>query len=191
MDYSGNAKKNKMEQKPKPEKKVERVVQSEVLVQKKGIGRKFKDVLFPAVRNMIVDASTKGIERMMYGESSIRRGRSGYGPRVTYNNPINRPGYAEISSRSAPPVAMGPRSLRASAGNEFILSSREEAILVLEQMNEIIDTYEVVSVADLNALVGFPTSHVDNKWGWTFLGDTQVRQVREGYLLDLPPTEAI
>ena len=58
-------------------------------------------------------------------------------------------------------------------------------------MNDIIDTYEVVSVADLNELVGLPTSYMDNKWGWIYLGDVQVRQIREGFLIDLPSAEPI
>ena len=58
-------------------------------------------------------------------------------------------------------------------------------------MNDIIDQFEVASVADLNDLVGFPTSYTDNKWGWIYLGDVQIRQVREGYLIDLPSPEPI
>lgn len=205
MDYQGNAKKDKAE--PKPEKKIERIVSGEVLVQKKSIGKKFKDVfveadfrsvmhyvvadvLLPSIRNLIVDASTKGIERMMYGESAIRRRNiGGLGSRITYNNPINR-GYASSSPlRNAPPVAIGPRSR--SAREDFILSTREEADAVLEQMIDIIDVYDVVSLGDLYQMIGYPTSHTDEKWGWTNLANAQVRQVREGYLIDFPPAEAL
>lgn len=206
-DYQGNSKKAKEVEKV-PAKNVEKVVVGEVIVQKKSIGRKFKDlfieadfksvvryiaadVMLPAARNMIVDASTKGVERLLYGESAIRRRNLGAGPRVTYNNPINR-GYRDSSpfhtSRHAPPVSPEPRSSRHNR-DEFIISSREEAELVLERMNDIIDTYEVASVADLNDLVGLPTTHVDNKWGWVYLGDVQIRQIREGYLIDFPPAE--
>ncbi len=204
MDYQSNSKKAKEQASKKPEKdkNVEKVVVGEVVVQKKSLGRKVKDifveadlksvlryvgtdVLIPAARNMIVDASTKGVERMMYGESTIRRRGYGAGPRVTYNNPINR-GYRDPVGRPQLP-SRSPRLRR----DDFILSSREEAELVLERMNDIIDTYEVASVADLNDLVGMPTSHVDNKWGWVYLGDVQIRQIREGYLLDLPPAEPI
>jgi len=145
--------------------------------------------MLPAARNLIVDASTKGIERMIYGESAMRRrGIGAPGPRVTYNSPINRGGY----SPSRPPsITPGESRSPRHSLNDFILSSREEAELVLERMNDIIDTYEVVSVADLNELVGFPTSFVDNKWGWIYLGDVQIRQIREGYLLDLPSAEQI
>lgn len=206
MDYQGNSKKSK-EVQLKPDKKVEKVVTGEVKTKAKPLGRKVKDVfvsadfrsvatyvaadvLLPALRNMIVDASTKGIERMMYGESaSRRRGYSGSGPRVTYNNPI---------SRNSQYVGSGPGSrhipdprVRRASQDDLILSSREEAEQVLSMLNDIIDQYEQASVADLNDLVGLPTSHVDNKWGWSYLGNADVRQLRDGYLINLPPAEPI
>jgi len=139
---------------------------------------------------MIVDASTKGVERLMYGETSSRRRGVGYsgGSRIVYDNPL-RTDYRSASTR--PPSQLDRMRTPRRARNDFVLSSREEALTVLERMNDIIDQFEIVSVADLNELVGFPSSHVDNKWGWMFLGDVQVRQIREGYLIDLPPAEPI
>lgn len=205
-DYQGNAKKIKLGEERPEKQKLEPVVKSEVISKKKSLGRKFKDifveadfrsvaryvfsdVLLPAVRNTIVDASTKGIERMMYGESAMRRrGYPGTGPRVTYSTGVNR-GYSSIGART-PPAPIGGRGPQASR-EDFILSSREDADLVLERMKDVIDQYEVVSVADLNELVGFPSSHIDQKWGWSYLGDVRIRQIREGYLIDLPPAEPI
>lgn len=63
--------------------------------------------------------------------------------------------------------------------------------MVLERLNDIIDRYEVASVADLHELVGLPTTHVDNKWGWENVRYAEVRQIREGFLLDLPPAMPI
>lgn len=205
MDYQGNSKKSK-EEASLPVKKVEKVVTGEVVVPKKSLGRKFKDlfiavdlktvvhhigndVLFPALRNMLYDGATEGVKRMIYGEQAIRRREFGGGQRITYNNPISR-GYRNAPPLRPPAGALPQRSTRYDR-EEFILSSREEAALVLERMNDIIDSYEVASVADLNDLVGLQTSHTDNKWGWQFLGDVQIRQIREGYLLDLPPAEPI
>lgn len=207
-DYAGNSHKAKDAEKtpPTPPKKVEKVIKGTAIVQKKSLGRKFRDifveadfksvvkyvvsdVLIPAARNMIVDASTKGVERMMYGDRGRRYpwGSSGPAPRFTYNNPINRP----YPGRMAPGVEPGPRRSSRHDQGDFILSSREEADMVLERMNDILSQYEVASVADLKELVGFPSSHVDNKWGWVYLGDVQIRQVREGYLLDLPAAEPL
>lgn len=205
-DYTGNSNKDKDSAEPKREKKIERVVTGEVVVQKRSLGRKFRDlfieadirsvaryvisdVLLPAFRNTIVDASTKGVERMMYGESAFRRRNYGSGPRVTYNNPINRQPYRD-SERSRYGPTSAPRAM-ARGREDFILASREEAELVLERMNDIIDNYDVASVADLNDLVGFPTTHIDNKWGWSSLTDVQIRQIREGYLIDLPAPDPL
>lgn len=208
MDYASNAKKDKVVPEEKPDKNIERVTTGEVIVKKKGIGAKFKDVfvmadfksvaayvvvdvLLPAAKNMIVDGASKGVERMMYGSASTRQRPYGpSGPRVTYNQPVNR-SYRDVISRSAAPrPEPGPRNQR-NVRDDFILSSREEAELVLERMNDILEQYEIVSVADFNELVGYPAVHTDNKWGWSFLGDVQIRQLREGYLIDLPPAEPI
>lgn len=137
---------------------------------------------------------TKGGERVLFGESAIRRRNygAGTGPRITYNNPIDR-GYrstAYASPRHAPPVSPEPRGARHNQNN-YILTTREEAEMVLERMIDIIDNYDVVSVAELNILVGEQGSHVDNKWGWIYLTDVQIRQVREGFLIDFPPAEPI
>jgi hypothetical protein len=63
--------------------------------------------------------------------------------------------------------------------------------MVLERLSDIIEQYAVASLADLHELAGIPTTHVDNKWGWESLRFAEIRQIREGYLLDLPPAEAI
>lgn len=214
MDYQSNAKNPKIRPIPKVDKVVEKVVTSEVIVKKRTLGQRFhdtfikadfrtvahgvfSDVLLPAAINMIYDAVNKATGRMLFGEAASRRMMyGGYGaPRVTYNRPMTPGyGYSSLPVRTAPPVSELPRtaSLRPGPGRDnFILTSKEEAELVLERLNDIIDTYGQASVADLNDLVGFPTTHIDNKWGWYFLGDTQVLQVREGFLINLPQAEPI
>jgi len=62
---------------------------------------------------------------------------------------------------------------------------------VVERLIDILDKYEVVSLADLYDLLGLPTSPIDNKWGWTVLKQVEIRQTREGYLIELPPLEEI
>lgn len=205
-DYQANSHRSKEEKKvrpPKDKEKVEKVVTGDVVAKKPGVGQKLKnlffggeargvsrylamDVLIPAVRNMVVDAGTKGIERMVYGESSYRPRRPApyLGSRVQYNNPIGR------DPRDRPRLPDQSRQVRAES-NDIVLASREDAETVLERLIDIVDTYDVASLADLYDLTGLPTSHVDNKWGWSDLRTATIKQVREGYLLDLPPTEEI
>lgn len=215
-DYQ-DANKGKSEKQQKPDKIVEKVVTTTVIVQKKTLWRKTKDifieadvrgvgrylvydVFIPAARNVVVDGVTQGINRMVYGPEAVRRSRYGMGSRTTYTNyggsPLNR---GPISARSYPhdpaasrmAPAMAQRRPARLTQDDYILATREEAELVLEKMNDIIDQYDVVSVADLNELVGFESSYVDPKWGWIFLGDIPIRQVRGGFLIDFPPADPI
>lgn len=215
IQYDGNSHKQREGLgAPKAEKaekkKLEKVVSSEVVLQKKSFGRKVREIiaeadlrgvsnhvisniLIPSLRNMIFDASTKGIERVMYGEAAARRQQMGPGPRITYNSPIHRPsvGYPGARPAGQAAIAPGPRVGSRQMRDDIIVSSRHEAETVLERMDDVISQYEVVTWAELNELLGLPTSHVDNKWGWNFVGDAKVVQVREGYLIDLPPAEPI
>lgn len=205
MDYQSNSKKSKD---PVPDKKIEKVVTGAVVVKKQSFGEKVKavfveadfrsvaryvvsDVLIPAARNMIVDASTKGIERMMYGDRTFRQrgGSFGQQSRMTYGgSPIQRVDYRHPNTR--PPSQMGPAYPR-SGRHDFILDSRDEANEVLQKMHDILEMYDVVSVADLHELVGEPLSTVDQKWGWVNLVESQVQPVRGGYLVLLPPAEPL
>ena len=53
-------------------------------------------------------------------------------------------------------------------------------------MCEAIETYQMVSVADLYDLVGVTGDYTDNKYGWTNLRNAKVVRVRDGYMIDLP-----
>lgn len=216
MDFPSNSKnvvgpkntKDDSDEKPK----LEKVVAERVILKPKSIGRRFRelfiggesksaasyvfgDVLLPAFKNMVVDATSKGIERLIYGDNSPRR-RMGMGnfdgrPRVSYNTPVDR-SYGRGGGGRLPdqPALRGPQPRRHDAG-EIILYSNDEAVHVLERMVDVIDKFEVVTVADLYTLVGLPSTYVDNSWGWVNLQNAGVRQIREGFLLDLPIPEAI
>lgn len=191
------------------ERVVEKITTNDVILKKPGIGKKFKtvffggefkgatsyilaDVLLPAFRNLLVDATTKGVERVVYGESAIRPRRPPqYGSRVQYHSPFSRP---------MPPDPRGParlpdqrplaRSVRRET-NDLVLQTRKEAEDVLQALLDSIDQYESVSLADLYSMTGLPVSAIDYKWGWTYLTHTEIRQTSDGFLVDLPPAEEI
>ncbi len=219
MEYASNSKKNKEEplkpdevtEKVTVKKKVEKVVTGTVVEKKPTMGQKMKgiffgagfkstgfyileEVLLPSLRDLIVDTVRRGTERAVYGEAGYRTRRDGreYGPRTTYNaTPVRRQVY-ETTARERghlPDQPMRPRNRR--GGLEFILQSRSEAEDVLEQLSAALEKYEYVTVADLRETLGLKIEYTDNKWGWTILNDVEIRQIREGYLLDLPPAEAL
>ncbi|MET0786303.1 MAG: hypothetical protein ABWY25_06315 [Paenisporosarcina sp.] len=205
MDYQGNPNKPK---EPKPDKQIEKVVTGEVIQKPKGIGRKFRDVflggdlknaaryvtgdvILPAFRDLLVDAITNGAKRFVYGESMYRRRQTEYRPRVSYNNPIYRGMPRDPRDRAILPDQPHSYRQQRQERDDIILARREDAELVVERLIDIVNQYDVASLADLYDLLGQQSSHVDNKWGWTYLNNVEIRQVRDGYLINLPDLEPI
>jgi hypothetical protein len=207
-DYQGNTDKSKEKTaKPTtPEKKIEKVVTGDVIMKQKPLGSRFKhiffggdvtmardyvisEVLLPALRNLISEAVAKGTDRLVFGESSMRRRPpTTYGPRVQYHNPLVSGRRALLPDQS--PVERWTTS-KSGQNDDVIVSSKGEAEAVVDQMITIVDQYQIVSVADLNELLGMPSSHVDNNWGWTNLESIEIKQVREGFKISFPPLEDI
>lgn len=204
-DYTQAAKGRKQQPgEEAPEKKeITAVVDSSsVTVQKRGIGSKIKDlfvaadlrsvmhfigydIILPAARSMIVDSASKGVERIMYGPDP-RRGTPGTRSRFSYQTPVSREGFRD--PRTNPP----DRSRFPRAGrNDYILQSRQEAELVVEELYNLLGVYEHVSVAELKEVMGLPSVHTDHKWGWYDLRGTNIRPIRDGFLIDLPPEEQL
>jgi len=190
-----------------PKKVVEKITTGEAIKRPKSIGERAKslfigseiktagtymvvDVLVPALRNLVVDATTKGIERLIYGESpSPRRSQYGGGQsRFSYHTPVQR-GYTKPYD-DRPPSRSAPSRRRQNV-DDVIIKSRQEAELVIERLTDIVERYDHATLADLYDLVGFPSAYTDNDWGWFALGSVTIRQVREGYLIDLPPVEPV
>ena len=75
--------------------------------------------------------------------------------------------------------------------DEVILDSRVEAEEVIDKLYEVVSRYGSATVMDLYELVGLPSSHTDNKWGWTSLRGAGVSRAHGGYLLDLPEPQPL
>lgn len=195
-DYKPNSHKSKEKAvvTEKTEKKVEKVVNGTVKTKKKSEINKVKDlfisedaanvksyilmdVLVPAVKKAISDIVTDGISMILFGTTGNRssRGNSSF---ISYDKFSRR----EDDRRYG--------STRTRSGYNFddiYLESRGEAEEVLSRMDELIDMYGVVSVADLYDLVGITGNYTDNKYGWTNIRNAEpVRAMGGGYMLKLP-----
>lgn len=204
MNYPGNSNKDKA---GKPDKNIQQVTSVAAVQRKKSIfkriGETFSgddaqsvgsyilfDVIIPAAKNMLSDAVSQGIERLLFGESSRRSGsRRNGGSYTSYNRMYSGGG----SSSSAPwsrdrdePRQISKRARAQHDFDEIILQTRGEAEEVLDRLGDLIDNYEVATVSDLYELVGITGSYVDDKWGWMEISSANVQQVRAGFLLNLP-----
>jgi hypothetical protein len=72
--------------------------------------------------------------------------------------------------------------------DDMLFATRVEAETVLIKMYDLLEGYEFVSVRDLHSLIGWSSSYIDEKWGWTNLNGSDIRRDRDGYTLTLPDT---
>lgn len=177
-------------------KKVEKVVKGKVKTKKKNEIQKLAgsiisedaktvksyilmDVLIPSIKDAIEDIVTNGIRMVLRGETGARNRSSSSGlSRISYNK-----AYDSRNSRDRSPA-------RRTVGynlDDIVLETRGEAEEVLSHMDDLIETYGIVSVADLYDLIGYTNgTYNDNKWGWTNIRTAEPVRVRDGYLLKLP-----
>lgn len=205
--FPANSRKAQAADEPK-DKDLKRVTSAEPSRRKRGVGRKFKEtliggdtrtateyvffnVIIPSARDMLYEAWSSGLERLIYGESARHRRPTppGYGPTGHVN--YQRMGGGPTTPKSSQPRMLSRRSRSRHDFDELIIPSRTEAEDVIDQMFDVLSRYGVVTVADLYELTGIQSSHTDMKWGWTELrGAKAVRLRQGGFLLDLPEPEA-
>lgn len=146
------------------------------------------DVLIPSAKNLISDIIGQGTNRVLFGTSSRLR-RPGFGSTSLKHTP-----YERFSSIDREPPRRPALSQVARATHDFeevVLETREDAIIVIEALVNRIARYQAATVSDLYDILGVTGSYVDKQWGWTDLITADVRQVRGGFLLDLPRPEPI
>lgn len=192
---------------PGEQKKVERVVEGEVVRRKKTLGKRFSehffgsnargvfgfvalDVLVPAAKDAITDAVSQGVERLIFGEARSTSRRTGRRPGESYIN-YNRYSSSRRDHRDEPRQQLSRKARASHDFDEIILPTRVEADEVIDRLFDLVSKYETATVADLYDLVGISGNYTDDKWGWTDIRGAGVTRVRNGYLLDLPRPEPL
>ena len=194
QEFKGNNGKEVVEREKKSP-----VVKSAVSSKKQGIGRKFadtfladnakdvktyifSDVIVPTIRDGLFDVISGGLSMILYGDSrSARRGSRSTGSYVNYSS------YSSPSKKERPK----PVSSNRFAYNDIIFETRSDAVDVKETMMDILDQFNVVSVADYYELAGLDSSFTDQKYGWKSLDNVTLSRDGDGYKLRMPPATMI
>lgn len=179
----------------KKREKIEPVVSGKVKKKGKSFGEKMVDsfineevddvkgylvseVLVPTVKKTIIDV----IKMFFYGRTA---GPGGPGTEiVSYNRMSGGRTYLMGSS------AMPKRTSRKTF-DDIWFENRGDVETVVDNLNAIMETYHVVSVADLFELSNQSTVFTDNRFGWTDIGAMRVIQSGGGYILKMPPPRPI
>lgn len=180
------------------EREIRRVVKKKATMKKKSLGSKVAetfvgddvadvkeyiifDVLIPAIKNIVVDSVTSGVNMLLFGNSERKPTnihRDGGYSRVSYGSYYDKP---SRSNRH-----QGTSVIRTIDFEQMIFDSRVDAESVLDEMADIVARYNFVSVADVCTMTGVESRYTYNNYGWTDVSAGYVKRVRDGYIIDLP-----
>lgn len=180
------------------EKQIEPVISGSAKVHKQSCFGKFKDdivaesfknvgewlwgeVVIPNTKRFIDDLVTNGIHMFLYGKGGGPKSSSIQ--KISYSNGSS---FVNYSTTSKNIVKAGSHSSGINYDN-IVFDSRGDAEAVLTQMEEMIDVYGMVSIADLYEMAELPIpSYTLNNYGWTDLKSATTMACRDGFLIRLP-----
>lgn len=197
--YQPNSHKYKQEKKESQteDRKIEKIVSGTAKIKKKSEMRKFKDVfisddatnvksyifadvLVPAIKKLISDIVKDGIEMILYGGTGSRD-RFSSGSRLGYIS------YDKYSDRRGDRRDRAAKAQTRFDYDDIVFENRGEAEAARAQMEEVIERYGFVTVADLYDMADLSAPYTSNKYGWTNIRSAEPVRLREGgYILKLP-----
>lgn len=192
-DYKPNSYKYKEQQKTlTTDKKIEKVVNGTVKTRKRNGVTKlkdvfvnedaknvksyiFSDVLVPAIKKLLYDIVNDGASMLLFGNTSAGRKKT-IGSNVSYRQFYD----TKVDDRRPVPSSRFDY-------DDLIFESRGEAEAILSRMDEVIDVYGSVTVADLYDMCELTAPYTSNKYGWSNIQTAEVARLRDGgYVLKLP-----
>lgn len=181
---------------PEPAKRAEKVVHGKVKA-KKNETRKWTDMFISEdvanvksyiIMDVIVPSIKKAVYDLIVGtlDMSLYGGRGGGGKRPTADKVSYRTDYNSVSRRDDRFTNDRNRTSSGYSYDDITLETRGEAEMVISRMDEIMDEYDQVRVADLYDLVGITGDYTDNKYGWTNIQTARVVRTRDGFKIQMP-----
>lgn len=144
------------------------------------------DVLIPAIRDTFVDLMENGARMIAYGSTAGSHRKNKNNPQTTYTY-YN--GYFQSSNKQQNKPQQN--AVVSKDFDEIVFSEKGDAELVLDQMLEILSTYNQVSVNDLYDLIGKTGDFTDANWGWTNLSSACTKRVSGGYIISFPRVQQL
>lgn len=139
------------------------------------------DTLIPVVKDTVANLIKGSIDMLLYGEirSSGRSGRRTNASRVSYRDFYDDRRDDRRDSRR-------DRSNSRLSYDDISFESRGDAEDVLAAMDDILESYGVVRVADFFELAGKTGSYVNQDYGWTNLASAKIEMYRGDFYIKLP-----
>lgn len=185
------------------EKKVEKVIEGEAKLHKKTLAQKAASFIFeedikdvkqfvineivkPSVKKLIADIFHNGVDMSMFGTP--------YGQRPGQNSKASKVSYVSYSS-FAKPQGQQQYAYQRQTGRSYddvSVPTLSEAKTIADRMVELLETYQMASVADYYELCGVNSEFTDCNYGWTDLHDMEIVRDRDGsYIIKMPKAVVI
>jgi len=179
---------------PKEDKKIEKVVEDDVIKKRKSTGDKIlstfiaqdlktvgqsilTEIIVPGIKDAISKTVSNGIDMLLYGEARTPSKGSYGGSYVSYASYYDK-GRRDDRKRDH---VVDRRDL-----DEDITLTLQDAKRVLRTLEDIIDKYGQVSVADYYDTLGITSNFTDYKYGWTSVRSARIVPKGGRYMIDLP-----
>lgn len=171
-----------------PEKRVEKVVTGAVRTKKKSEFKKLTDVFLAEdmdrVKTYILfDVVIPGVKKAI--QETINAVLWGEGSRTTSNTPAGKFNY-HASYNNANNRQSNIRTRDTYGFENITFDNRGDAEQVLDCLADLIQRYQIASVADLYDLCGMTCDYTDYKYGWTDLRGADVLRDRGHFFIKLP-----
>lgn len=194
--YKPNSHRSREEQKSMERKKFDKVISGNPRTKKKSGINKFTDVfisedasnvksyiimdvLLPALKNTVWDIVTGSLDMTLF-EGRGRGGKRSPGDKISYRSFYDQRDDRRHSSDR-------PTTRTRFDYDDIVYDTRGEAERVWRLMDETIEEYGHVTVADMYDMSGLTEPYTANKYGWTSVRSAEITRVRDGgYIIRLP-----
>lgn len=166
------------------------------------------EVVGPAIKNMLVDTVVNGIQMLVFKDSAPQGRKptnyySNTGTTKTYTSAYKgastyqrAQGVARTETKRSTWASEPGQAQQLGVGivlQDWAVDDRADAENVLNALRDIGYDYGIARVREYYDLMGIPAVYTDNNYGWSFdsLNRVRIRTTRDGFVLDLPPVEAV
>lgn len=151
----------------------------------------FWNLMIPSAKDALFDAGSTFLDMMIFGEKRHVRSSGPSNVPTQGIGSTSKINYGTVMTGNNVTIPPNQHQLNAPQGrfspNDIVVPTRAQAESILAKMFETLERYNAVTVANLYSTVGVTADYLDHKWGWTNLDSADVKRVRNGVLLVLPP----
>lgn len=145
-----------------------------------------KEIIMPSIKDLSYNAIQSLASSLLYGQDGQQAPRNS-----TYSTrgPAQRTNY-QGAYGTKPTAPSKPRNVRQEV-EDYILETRQDAVIVLDSLIDQCQRYGSVSIADYYDLVGVDSTYTQGKYGWSDLSRARIITNRHGFTIAFPPVELI